>query len=518
MRFRYRQIASLPPLAWRARVDRGQDTVVVFHGTRVEAREQAFVEGAWDGDFGSLDLRSTVLCGTGGVASRDGVRFHASTDQHGVLFSVRSRDAIHVSNSPAFAMAGAGEAPDPIYPFYPYDLVAIFRAGLHRPDGGLRLASGNTLHVHYTTVVSIDRQGRARFERHPLCEAPLDFRSYETLLCGAVGRVLANAADARRAHRHAPLVALSRGYDTTASAVLAARAGASQAFTYVDSMQGDPRRDSGVVNARALGMSCLEHDRWDYLSLREPREAEFGYGPLSSSAPLAALEEALAGRVLVVGETGDPLWDPARARVFDAMSRPWIRFTLGLSAIEYRLRVGYVVFAVPCIAARHSAAIRDIATSAEMRPWSVGGTYDRPIPRRIGEEAGLARDAFGKRKAASSHSHLNDASRFARSSLERYRAFVREQHAGVSASEVDRWRARAERRQRFWDTLRPRQRYVRSNAVLRRFPFVLNAPPIPIPWDFMFTFQWTAATVRERYTVPEDARPDDARDGADAPR
>ena len=33
-----------------------------------------------------------------------------------------------------------------------------------------------------------------------------------------------------------------------------------------------------------------------------------------------------------------------------------------------------------------------------MRPWSVGGGYDRPIPRRIAEEAGVPRQHFGQRK------------------------------------------------------------------------------------------------------------------------
>lgn len=33
-----------------------------------------------------------------------------------------------------------------------------------------------------------------------------------------------------------------------------------------------------------------------------------------------------------------------------------------------------------------------------MRPWSVGGSYDRPIARRVGEEAGIPRHLFGTLK------------------------------------------------------------------------------------------------------------------------
>jgi hypothetical protein len=173
-----------------------------------------------------------------------------------------------------------------------------------------------------------------------------------------------------------------------------------------------------------------------------------------------------------------------------------------MSPIEYRLRAGYPIFAPACIGARHNRALHDIATSAEMRPWSVGGSYDRPLPRRIGEEAGLAREAFGNAKAASSHSHLNDASRFSSHALEHYRTFLHRAHGEVPLRERRRWQSRARWRERAWDLLRPPQRYVRSNRLQRRLPFVLNAPPIRIPWEFMFTFQWTCATLRDRYRLP----------------
>ena len=42
-----------------------------------------------------------------------------------------------------------------------------------------------------------------------------------------------------------------------------------------------------------------------------------------------------------------------------------------------------------------------------MRPWSIGGAYDRPIPRRIAEEAGVPRDLFGQNKMATFNCWLN---------------------------------------------------------------------------------------------------------------
>jgi hypothetical protein len=84
---------------------------------------------------------------------------------------------------------------------------------------------------------------------------------------------------------------------------------------------------------------------------------------------------------------------------------------------------------------------------------------------------------------------------------------MNEHHAGVPMRERHRWQARARWRERIWEMVRPRQRYVPSSRLQRRLPFLLNAPPIELPWEFMFTFQWTCAALRERYRVPASSRP-----------
>jgi len=58
------------------------------------------------------------------------------------------------------------------------------------------------------------------------------------------------------------------------------------------------------------------------------------------------------------------------------------------------MRVGFLHFAVPGIGAIHAQALHRV-TSDEMRPWSVGGPYDKPIPRRMAEEGGVSRHLFG---------------------------------------------------------------------------------------------------------------------------
>ena len=72
----------------------------------------------------------------------------------------------------------------------------------------------------------------------------------------------------------------------------------------------------------------------------------------------------------------------------------------GLGIAEVRLWAGFVHVPVPTIYARNITDIVAISNSPEMQPWSVLGDYDRPIPRRIAETAGVPRGLFGIAKKA----------------------------------------------------------------------------------------------------------------------
>lgn len=149
MRFHFVEQARLPRLAWCARVARGSEEVVVACGRDVETGPERFFEGAWSAPFaGSDPAAASVVCGTAGVLRPGAVAFVASSDRLSPVFSVEAGDARFVSNSPVFAASAAQASPDPIHPFYPYDWLALWRAGRFAPDGTLPLAGGRRLHVH----------------------------------------------------------------------------------------------------------------------------------------------------------------------------------------------------------------------------------------------------------------------------------------------------------------------------------------------------------------------------------
>ena len=67
---------------------------------------------------------------------------------------------------------------------------------------------------------------------------------------------------------------------------------------------------------------------------------------------------------------------------------------------EVRLKSGFIHAPVPFIMATETGTIHRITNSCEMAPWRLGNSYDRPIPRRIVEQAGVDRRAFGQYKKA----------------------------------------------------------------------------------------------------------------------
>ena len=503
LRLRFDRRPELPLLAWCAHLDPRSGTVRVAHGEGVEARDDAFFEGAWSGDFVAFDpLASPVRCGTGGALREGRLQLTPGTDRQNPLFSIRRRDGTWVSNSPMFAMAAAGEEPDPIYPFYPYDFVSFWRAGLYWPSGPLRLGSGRKLCMHPPVTLELDARGPITFSPIPSVPVPCSFESYREILEENVARVFANAADpARRALRFRPLAAISQGYDSTATAVLAARAGCREAATIFFPRPGDPRADSGAESARRLGMHCTEHHRFAYRLGDGTAEAETGWSGYSACAPWTAAEDRLRGSLFVTGRGSEDAWDARFTAVISRGALPSFRLQGMVAQSEFRLRAGYASFAPATIAAEHVDALHRIAWSDPMRPWQVGGDYDRPIPRRLIEESGLPRGTFAARNMGSAHAHLSGPDRFSEKGWAAYRDHVEASHAAVSPARRRLWRAAVEARYALWRRLGRERPNLRTSPLARRFSYLASAlpPGRELPWEALFTFSWCFAETRARY-------------------
>jgi hypothetical protein len=144
-----------------------------------------------------------------------------------------------------------------------------------------------------------------------------------------------------------------------------------------------------------------------------------------------------------------------------------------------------------------------------MRPWDVGGRYNRPIARRIIESAGIPRGTFAVHKRAGSVLFFQRDSFLSPSSLEDFTCWLRDQG--------DEWRTRG----LIPPTLEPGHRTLGQRAaasaawmfrllahatahrvhlleaVERRLANVANREPL-----FRYLFPWAIARAKERYTRP----------------
>lgn len=499
MKIEFIPCPGIPRLAWGAVVSTGGNAVTVYHGTQVEIRDDGFVEGAWDGPYEDFPpFSATVVCGSGGALYEDGVRFWAGTDNIYPIYSIRKEGRLFVANSLVFAFVLSGEHPDPYYPFYFDDFIRIIRLGFNA-QGRFRTASKHSLRVNCGHIMSVDGNLRTSFSRFPSCSRLPDYATYFSLLETSVTAVLSNARSRLRQYPLKPVAACSGGYDTNASAVFARRASCRNAITFFEHHEGVENRDSGVHIARALDLHCTERDRSEYLNREDL--TEFCFPPHATGCPYAAFEEELGQAILVVGNGGDNIWRLDRALVYEDNRAPWARFKSGYGISEFRLRIGLVVFAVPHIGSIHNRDIHAISHSPEMAPWRIGGDYDRPIPRRILEEAGVPRGSFGMEKMASAQAHIYKPR--VRSAVlgERYSRFIEQRHENSSKIREIYWRIRYKWRAMVISRLAPTEKQIIAYTWTRqRFSFLCNRIPL-LKWSDAFTFQYRFDSLKGRYST-----------------
>ena len=423
MRFEYVPCVAIPKLAWCAYLRHGSEVVRVYHGPWVETRDEWFVEGAWTGPFERGEIDSALFnVGSGGVLRAGRAVFCTQTDMIERLYSLRTGGQLFISNSLAFVLTMAGDEPDPRHPFYRHELEQYILDGISRKYKAIRTRLGRRVQLHdHCQIAACHDLRLARIEK-PVFPRPANFDDYVSLLRGVLRMVLENASSAGRRHRrYEGLATVSGGYDSNALAALLAKLDVREAMTFYDKRPGD---DSGEEVAAVLGLSIRVYGRTDFRTMPDLDEAEFLSVPgTASDIVFAPCEEQLVGKVLVTGRAGDGVLGNEPTK-FVSDFRMLHASGAGARLIEFRLRAGFLNFNPLYAGALHLPAIREITKSPEMRPWCLGGTYDRPIARRILEEGGVPRGLFGTRKGATAFHHFRspaDMSAEGRADFESYR-------------------------------------------------------------------------------------------------
>ena len=186
---------------------------------------------------------------------------------------------------------------------------------------------------------------------------------------------------------------MSSGYDASATAVIARYAGCREAVTLRQSSSVWRGSDSGEDLARYLGLDCKAYNR---TARHYPHEAAFwAVAGRESLVNWSQFEYPQPLCLFFSGCRGDLVWDCGAEKIPNPFSVPSVT-DMGMT--EFRLIRGVFHCPVPFWGIRHVAELRAISASDEMQAWSVGGRYNRPIARRIVEDAGVPREAFAVRK------------------------------------------------------------------------------------------------------------------------
>jgi len=403
MKFAFQPNEKLPKLSWLAVVEKGNPNVRVIHGEGVEQGGDFFVEGAWDSRFsaGNLD-QSAVLAGSGGRIRDKGVVFCSPFHTLGRLHVLRQGDSVYVSNSLPFCLAASGNCLKNDYPLYYRDFYTVVN-GIDKYKKFIPLKTGS-LEMVYTRNVVVDSAASVSLVDKPLINEFSDYNHYREFMEETISALHRNATSPERRWQYTPLATLSSGYDSPACSVLSKKIDCGTAITFKSARKKRLAYktgvdDSGAEIAKVLDLHVVEFDRLDFMRLSTYPEAEFfSCGSSGEDVLFAGCEEVLGQKMLLTGFHGDKVWE----RHEKSNSQLKRGDSSGSSMEEFRLRVGFISLPVPFIGAVQYPSILRISHSAEMLPWSVGGDYDRPIPRRMIEEAGIPRHCFAKEKKAAS--------------------------------------------------------------------------------------------------------------------
>lgn len=387
----YELKSSWPKLAWIAVLARNENFVKVMHGPMVEIEESWAVEGVWDGDFSAGDFDKTDIIFGSGIRLRENKAiFVSSASTFDRLLYCKTDNNVYISNSlPALLNVSDLMLRDD-YIRYAHDNFSIVR-GLEDKISQIPTTGSPITKVYYKNLeVEIDGlflKELPKPDLSPAFDRYVDYRDYLFDKAKLLGE---NLRSTSRVHKISPLSTISKGYDSCAASVVSKYAGCEDTVTISKSSSVFGISDSGKDVAGYLGMTCREYPR---TSESYPNEVALWAGEGRAGVlnwSLFEFPEPLT--LLFTGCHGEKVWD----RVDHDHPDPFVRRdTSSHGFCELRLIRGVFQVPVPFLGIQKSQQIRSITHQEEMKNFYMGEDYDKPIARRLVEEAGVPRNLFG---------------------------------------------------------------------------------------------------------------------------
>lgn len=399
--------SGLPRLAWFGAIEQSTLAVTVFHGADVEVRDNFIVEGVWEGDFELGDFHCAEhFFGSGLILKENNVWLVPSSALVDKLFFCEDDQYFYASNSLICLLAYLDAELDPSNNYKKQS--DSIMAGVDNYDSSFPVLHPKIKQFEQLFYFPL-KLSSSGAEKKPT-DTPHNFKNYSSYYNAVrqnLKAIRANSESSDRKKRFLAYTTVSRGYDSAATTALAHDLNIRKTFTSRKSsstfptwMNPNAALDDGTDIARGLNLevSYLDYEPGDICGdetlfiCPTPAEPEIifykAYQELAKNS---------APSIVFTGYHGDELW----SRVLNPRNtnRDIIRGGVsGINLGEARLEAGFINLPVSFMYAREISALHSISNSDEMAPWSIGGDYDRPIARRILEEKGISRSAFGTQK------------------------------------------------------------------------------------------------------------------------
>ena len=373
IRLKPQLVADWPKLAWVARLPSGADELEVLHGPMVEVADDWIAEAVWAGDFakGAFDQTDLVF-GSGLRIRADRATFVSAGTAMDRLWHCTRTGRHFVSNSLPALLAVAQLCLRDDYPSYREDIETVEYSGIRSCVKAIPTTTVDVNVLYFSDLVydghelkEVDKPGISRTFR--------TFSDYFDFLTSTARQLSHNMRFGARANEVRPLVGISSGYDSCATAVVAKYAGCTEAVSIANSTSLWRGCDSGEAIADRLGMSCrvYRHRRENY-RLEESIWAAAGRaGGLNFT--LFDYPEPLCA--FFCGSYGDTVWD----RTPHDLSEPAGNFDCLLG--EFRVLQGIFNCVVPWWGVRQAQQIHAINSLEEMDPWTLHSDEEAGVPR-----------------------------------------------------------------------------------------------------------------------------------------
>lgn len=421
----FKHIASWPKLAWVAKFCPQNEDCIVHHGPMVEVSDDWLIEGVWDGEFEAGDFDKTDLVFGSGLRTRgDELVFVSSASGCDRLWYVELSPYIYVSNTLPGLLKLTGLSLKDNYRGYTDDIMTVQRRGIYSYTTEIP-SSGPGLKVIYYKNLHLSASSISEKNKIDKTPAFNSFGDYELFLQESAKNIGGNATSESREFKVDMLVGVSSGYDSVATAVISRYSGCNKAATIKNSSSYWRGSDSGESIAQTLGMKCqvVRQDKKKYKH-EIATWATTGHG---AGRNLTLFDYPKPLTLFFSGKYGDVIWD----RFHQELSEP--KGDVNAMMCEFRLIEGYFVTVVPWWGIQKGDEIQKINLRDEMKPWTLGTKYDRPIARRLAEEAGIKRGTFAKRKKDTA-SNVSLRWPYTKSAQKSFQSYLK--HLGISPPSI----------------------------------------------------------------------------------